>query len=441
MKMISTALILLIVMIPMSLLAVTEDWVYRYDGPEHLDDRSSSVIFGSDGQIYTAGYSYIGAAYRALVIGLTPSGGQRWIYSYDVWGYEDAFNDLVEGGDGDLYAAGYSDLGAGAAYDVIIASIDRAGNEQWTFRYDSGMNTSDMAKSITVDPMGDLYTTGYSWDSQVGDYVPLVVSVDSTGQFRWAYRPVNLPGFANHAVYGPDGNLYITAYVNGDYGSTFTVISLTTDGQERWVYSPLSALGGASSIAFDPQGNLYTSGKINNLPAIVSLDPAGKERWIYAYDDSLLISGSAGSIAWADGNLFTAGTAYYPIETTYYDWLVIGVDTSGQEIWAYRYDYLGGSDTATALTWDSQTRRLYVTGYSYQTILPVVSLDTNGQERWIYSYDYGPYDDAYAIASNGGNIAVAGESGDWDSEDLTVIRLTEGPVVKGRKDRIPQALP
>ena len=313
MKKMSTALILLIVMIPMSLLAVTEDWVYRYDGPEHLGDRSEQVIFGSDGQLYTAGYSYVGVAYRALVIGLTPSGGQRWIYFYDVPGYEDAFNDLVEGADGNLYATGYSDAGTGAAYDVIIASTDTAGNERWTFRYDAGPNTSDMAKSITEDPSGDLYTAGYTWDAQVGDYIPLVVSVDSTGQFRWAYRPVSLPGFANHVGYGPDGNLYITAYVNGSYGSNFTVISLTTGGQERWVYSPPSAPGGANSIAFDPAGNLYVTGVINNLPAITSLDPAGQERWVYAYDDSLLIFGSAGAITYADGNLYAAGTANFPI--------------------------------------------------------------------------------------------------------------------------------
>lgn len=446
MKRISAVIILLLVTIPIALFAVTEEWVYRYDGPEHLDDRSSSVMFGTDAQLYTAGYSYVGYAYRALIIGLTRSGGQRWFYSYDVPGYEDAFNDLVEGAGGDIYAAGYSDAGgAWDGYDLIVAAVDTAGNGQWTYRYDTGPDMSDVAFSICSDSDGNLYAAGYSWDLQQWGTatVPLVVSVDSTGQFRWAYHPAYLPGSANSQVCGPDGNIYVAGFFNGDSGGEFCVISLTRDGAERWIYTPApSQQGGSMSITFDANGNLYAAGDIGNRPAIVALDTAGVERWSYTYDDSTIFSGNANAgIVCAGGNIYTAGTAYYPIEISYYDWVVVSVDTAGQERWTYRYDHLGGNDQCSALVYDFQTRLLYATGYSQQTILPVVSLDTNGQERWVYSYDYGPYDDAYAIAANGGQIAVAGESGDWNTEDLTVIRLSEGAIIRGRRGRARSALP
>lgn len=46
------------IFLPLILLAQTENWVYRYNGPGNGFDVAGSLVYGADGNIYAAGYSY-----------------------------------------------------------------------------------------------------------------------------------------------------------------------------------------------------------------------------------------------------------------------------------------------------------------------------------------------------------------------------------------------
>jgi hypothetical protein len=194
--------------------------LYRYNGPGNGWDEAYSVVYGLDGNIYIAGWSYGSGTYDDFtVISLTTNGNQRWVYRYDGsehhidWAYA-----LVYGTDGNIYAAGYV-----YANDRIVISLTPGGNERWVYR-------GDLSYGLVYSPIiygadGNIYTGGVAYG-----YDLAIVSLTSSGQPRWEYR-YNGPGdgwdVARSIVYGSDGNIYIAGYSFGvGSGIDFIVISL-----------------------------------------------------------------------------------------------------------------------------------------------------------------------------------------------------------------------
>jgi len=104
----------------------TERWVYQYNGPGNDYDWASSLVYGADGNIYIAGASYgSGTYYDFTVISLTSTGTQRWVYRYNGPGNgSDGAYSLVYGSDGNIYIAGYS-WGNGTGTDFTVISLTR----------------------------------------------------------------------------------------------------------------------------------------------------------------------------------------------------------------------------------------------------------------------------------------------------------------------------
>ena len=239
---------------------------------------------------------------------------------------------------------------------------------------------------------------------------------------RWVYRfngPANHDDEAIALIHSVDGNIYAVGYSSGNStDSDFTVVSLTPGGGERWVYrynGPGDSLDIARAIVCDPNGNLYVAGSSydnNNDAIIISLTPNGVERWVYRYNGSGNGDDITNSIVLGlDGNLYAAGVSYGT--GTEDDFVIVSVDTAGNERWVYRYDWTGGGDGAYTLVYGADNN-IYAAGYSYHFVswfvFTVVSIDSAGAERWIYhtqgtgvvdesaySVVYGQDDDIYAV--------------------------------------------
>jgi hypothetical protein len=63
-------------LLPLLLLAQSQNWVYRYNGPGNAEDWASPICYGSDGNIYAAGFSSgSGTDFDFTVISLNPQTG------------------------------------------------------------------------------------------------------------------------------------------------------------------------------------------------------------------------------------------------------------------------------------------------------------------------------------------------------------------------------
>ncbi len=300
-----------------------ERWVYRYDGPPSFVDWANSIVAGPDGNVYAAGMSYgSGTSGDFTVVSLTDSGVERWVYRYDGPGnFMDEANSIVMGSDGNLFVAGYS-VGNGTDYDFTVVSLTDSGVERWVYRYDGPLSFMDWASSIVVGSDGNLYSAGTSYGSGTsGDFT--VVSLTDLGAERWVYRydgTAHSSDGAHSVIMGSDGNLYSagTSYGSGTSGD-FTVVSLTDLGAERWVYrydGTAHSSDGAYSVVMGSDGNLYVAGtscgtETSGDFTVVSLTDSGVERWVYQYNGSANRDDRAHSITVGlDGNLYAAGGSH-----------------------------------------------------------------------------------------------------------------------------------
>lgn len=355
--------------------SMKERWVYRYNGPGNSLDEANSVVADADGNLYVAGFSTgIQTGEDFTVVSLSASGEERWVYSYD--GPEkgsDRARSVAIGTDGNLYVAGFRDasgLERNTVDDLVVISLTSSGAQRWIYCHDGPARSS----SIAVGPDGNLYIAGRI----KGIYTDFtVISLTPLGSERWVYRytgPGDFWDCANSIIIGTDDNVYAAGYSNGagDVGERdFTVVSLTSSGKERWVYrynGPGNNLDEANSVAMGTDGNVYIAGYSTGIETdkdltVISLTPLGGERWVYRYNGPGNSWDMAECIAVGlDGSVYAAGTSWPPY--VQYDFTVIKLSQSGEKLGRSVWAGSGYSHGGIALSAVVGTNgNIYVAGY------------------------------------------------------------------------------
>ena len=309
-----------------------------------------------------------------------------------------------------------------AAFDLLQIT------EGWTARYNGPGNSYDQAAAIAVDASGNVYVTGYSYDS-VTSYDYATIKYDTNGNELWVagYNgPGNSYDYAAAIAVDATGNVYVTGNSDGGSGTSYdyATIKYDTNGNELWVArynGPGNSYDQAAAIAVDASGNVYVTGYSYSGTsfdyATIKYDANGNELWLARYNGPGNSSDQAAAIAVdASGNVYVTG--YSSGSGTADDYATIKYDTDGNELWVSRYNGPGNSyDQAAAIAVDA-SGNVYVTGnsdggsgtyYDYATI----KYDANGNELWLARYnDPGNnYDAATAIAVDAsGNVYVTGNS-------------------------------
>lgn len=158
-----------------------ERWIYRYNGPGNGYDEALAIVAGIDSNLYVGGLSTgVGTLEDLTIVSLTPQRGERWVYRYDgPGGDQDDARSLVLGRTSNLYAAGGSE-GSGSGSDFIVVDVSLSGTERWIYRYDGPGNSNDWASSMNIGVDDNLYVAGYSTGNTTsGDFT--VISLTTVG--------------------------------------------------------------------------------------------------------------------------------------------------------------------------------------------------------------------------------------------------------------------
>ncbi len=409
-------------------------------------DSGSAIATDGLGNVYTTG-SFEGTVDfdpGAATFNLTSAGGADiFVSKLDsagnfVWAKALGGNDFDGGsgisldGLGNVYTTGYFpgtadfDPGAGTfnltsagGTDIFVSKLDSSGNFVWAKAL--GGTGFDRGRGISLDGLGNVYTTGYfpgtaDFDPGAGTFnltsagsTDIFVSkLDSSGNFVWAMA---LGGtgqdLGNGIAIDGLGNVYTTGFFNGtaDFDPGAGTFNLTSFGDSDIFVSKLDsagnfvwakALGGTgqdfgNGIAIDGLGNVYTTGFFNgtvdfdpgagtfNLTSaggadifVSKLDSSGNFVWVKAlggtgqnYGNGIAIDGL--------GNVYTTGyftgTADFdPGAGTFnltsagnYDDFVSRLDSAGSFVWAKA---LGGtgSDIGSGIAIDG-LGNVYTTGF------------------------------------------------------------------------------
>jgi uncharacterized delta-60 repeat protein len=431
------------------LFAQGENWIYRYSSSLNYWDQANSIAYGTDGNIYAAGFSSGHDTYLDfLVISLSSAGDTNWVYCYNgPWNFADRANSVIYGADGNIYAAGAS-TGHGPDRDFTVISLTTTGDTNWVYKYNGPGNNWDEAYSIVYGNDNNIYAAGYSNSSGIdADFT--VISFTNTGDTNWIYTyngSGNYGDFAYSIVYGSDGNIYAAGYSGtSDSSSDFTVISLTSAGTANWVYryhGSGNLSDKANSIVYGADGNIYAAGISYDSDAssdftVISLTPAGIANWIYRYRMGHSENTAYSIVYGTDGNIYAAGTTVG--NGTGQDFIIINLTTAGDTNWVYLYNGPGNSDDYSYSLVYGADDNIYAAGSSMgngtSNDFTVISLTTAGETNWVYRYyglvgDYGDFATSIVYGADS-NIYIAGQStGSGTGQDFIVISLSPDYGVK-----------
>jgi uncharacterized delta-60 repeat protein len=427
----------------------SEKWVARYNGPAASTDEARDIALDSWGNVYVTGYSYdSNTSYDYATIKYDPNGNQKWVDRYNGPGNGgDEARAIALDSEGNIYVTGGS-YGSNGYSGYATVKYDPNGDEKWVARY-NGLGDG-YAVGIAVNGLGNVYVTGYSYDSNTSyDYA--TVKYDPNGNQKWVAR-YNGPGnggaaedIATGIAIDNWGNVYVTGYsYDSNTSYDYATIKYDPNGNQKWVnrYNGPGNSGEESrSIAIDNWGNVYITGvsyDSNGMGdyATIKYDPNGNEKWAALYNGPGNGRDEARAIALDSfGNVYVTGFIYD--SNTGNDCATIKYDPNGNQKWVACYNMLGNSDdSGFALTLDS-LGDVYVTGYSYDSNgysgYTTIKYDSNGNEKWAARYN-GPAnigDEARAIAIDGsGNVYVTGWSiGSGTDSDYATIKYAQAPCI------------
>jgi hypothetical protein len=288
----------------------------------------------------------------------------------------------------------------------------------------AGGSGDDFVYSVKVDNAGNVYSTGYFYNTvdfdpgagisnltQEGNGDIFVLKLDASGNFVWARSMGgSLPDRGVDISVDNAGNVYTVGFFNDttDFDPGVGTFNLTSAGQRDIFISKLDASGNfvwagsiggtnndyANSIELDASGNLHITGGFNGMadfdPGVGSfnLTPVGNT------DIFVLKLDAAGSFIWAKG----MGSTTVDFANS------IALDASGNVITTGRFSGTGDFDPGAGVS------NLSTTGGDD---VFVSKLNSNGDFVWAKNFgSLSASDEAYSVAiDNNGNIYTTGEFG------------------------------
>jgi uncharacterized delta-60 repeat protein len=211
-------------------------WERRYNGLGNGGDMAYAIDVDNSGNVYVTGYSRNGTDSDYATIKYNSIGDTLWVRRYDGPGISsDLARALVVDNSGNVYVTGESSNGTNMDYTTI--KYNSNGDTLWVRRYNGSGNSSDDARTITLDGSGNVYVSGRSVGNGTGwDYATIKYSSD--GDSLWVMR-YNGSGNQEDQVSGlavdDFGNVYVTgvSYGSGTFDDFVTIKYSQTVGIEE----------------------------------------------------------------------------------------------------------------------------------------------------------------------------------------------------------------
>jgi hypothetical protein len=421
-----------------------------FEGTVDFDPSSNTFNLTSNG------------GYDIFISKLDNNGNFVWAKQFGANGQDVGYS-IATDNNGNLYATGHFmgtidfdpgigtyNLTSNGNNDIFILKLNSSGNFIWAKQF--GGTNNDIGRSVVVDDMNNIYTTGNF--TEIVDFDPnggvynltansnsdiFISKLDSNGSFIWAKQIAGTnEAFCLNLTLDTANNIYYTGYFTGTYDfdpstNNYNLTSTTTDvfvskldsnGNFVWAKQIEGNAPGiySHSITTDDSSNIYITGYFYDT---IDFDPS-----INTY------------------NLTSNGSS---------DIFISKLDVNGNFIWAKN---LGGSSGEIGLSIKSDSYdNIYTTGYFQGNVdfdpntsmynltslgnrdIFILKLNNNG--NFVGANQFGGINDDYGneIAIDElGNIYLTGyftETVDFDpstntfqltsfgSRDIYVLKLSE----------------
>lgn len=289
--------------------------------------------------------------------------------------------------------------------DYVVVKYRPTGEQGWVARYDHNRGEpyyADDAKAACIDPAGNVYVTGSSYNAGT-EHDCATVKFNSSGTLLWSARwdgGLYRSDAGRAITTDQQGNVYVTGIAAGEHP---LALKYSPDGDLLWVAVD-SASGSSDAVAVDPAGNVYSFGTIGTdgwmSYYLTKHDSIGRKLWDAIYDGggddasyAMVLDDSAG--------IYVTGLSDGP--GTGWDICTVKWDSAGNRCWVARYDQSGWGDIGEDLATDG--KYVYTVGSCTDSFplvnMCLVTIDAvSGSILWASPF-------RYPGAARGGATAVA----------------------------------
>jgi hypothetical protein len=360
--------------------ASTALWTNRYEGPVSGWDQPTALAVDGSGNVYVTGFSrtaFFSDDFDYATIKYSSAGVPLWTNRHVGPANLDQAEALAVDSSGNVFVTGYS-VGSGTGPDYATIAYSSAGVPLWTNRFSApNVSGNDRAYAIGVDNNGNVFVTGWSYDSNaVPGYATLGYSKDGATLWTNRFEPVGSTSFLAPAMaVSPNGHVYVTAASWNGTNDDFVTISYSSAGVPLWT-NRYGGSGNAAdqpkAIALDANGNVIVTGHsstgIRSVVATIAYSSAGLPLWTNRFDRHGGLGASGGEALATDtnGNVYVTGSSVLiDASGSHPSYSILAFSSTGVLLWNNNYDGLASGDRPALAVKVDNSGNLYAAGYSW----------------------------------------------------------------------------
>ncbi|MCL8312754.1 SBBP repeat-containing protein [Leptospira interrogans] len=394
------------------------------------------------------------------------SGTRQWTRLLGVAGASTTAYGITSDSLGNVYTTGMTSGNLdgqvqSGTQDLFVTKYDGNGNKQWT-RLLGVAGIQTLARGITSDNLGNVYTTGTTFGNLDGQALSgtqdlFVTKYDGSGNKQWT-RLLGVAGAttqANGISRDIFNNLHVSGYTLGNLdGQALSgiqdlfVTKYDTGGNKQWtrLLGVAGQITQGNGVAFDSSGNIYLTGRTSgNLDGqalsgiqdlfVTKYDTGGNKQWTRLLGVAGVSTTAYGITSDSLGNVYTTGVTSGNLDgqalSGTQDLFVTKYDTGGNKQWTRLLGVAGQITQANGIASDS-SGNTYLTGRTSGSLdgqalsgtqdLFVTKYDSGGNKQWTRLLGIaGVSTTAYGITSDSlGDLYSTGiTSGNLDGQILT----------------------
>jgi uncharacterized delta-60 repeat protein len=326
---------------------------------------------------------------------------QQWQTTYNGDGdFSDHFTCMVEGENGNIYAAGYTQKTDDNA-DFLVAKFNSQGQQVWTHSWRGNGQGPDIAYGIVFNN-NTIFATGEVSNAGVGfDFFTIAIS--TSGDSLWGAH-YNDPTYnqydqANAICVDFDGNVILAGESDRDPSSIinddFLVIKYSPTGTLLWTqrYNHTgNATDRAIAVACDGQNNVVVAGRANNGGdddyAVLQYSASGTLNWSQFFDNGDIDRAADMGID-ANNNIYVTGRSNNGNDD---DFRTLKYSSGGVQLFNVAYDFVEDDradfmdvnpDGSFVITGRSDGSAAAIVNYNYRT----VKYSSDGAQQWTATYE------------------------------------------------------
>ncbi|HZH97690.1 MAG TPA: hypothetical protein VEX38_01855, partial [Fimbriimonadaceae bacterium] len=406
-----------------------ESWANRYYLTAGRMNRPNQMAMDSQGNLLVATTCSDGTYGDIVLLKYNPGGTLLWTARYNgSAGKDDGATGLVLDSEGNAYLSGYTEVN-GKYSEMLALKFDANGNKVWESTYGLDGELYDAARTISLDPSGNVYISGPSDDGSwnfTKDYATL--KIDPQGVRQWVRRyPAANAGFnLFRQVVDSAGNVYLACDTrpNGPNGQDILLVKYDTNGFQKWVRSWNSGPSMHDvplTLTMESTGNIVVVGRTgpsqwaSNGGVVLKYNPIGELIFTNTNTGSPEANASPSSgVLDSANNLYVVGQI--PNSSNQYRGYITRYNASGEVAWSRVFDDPDSPSDQMRLIRLDQFGGVYIAGDTFRTAsdrdFHVVKYNRDGDYLWQRRYNSPNNAGDYTIdmlVDGYGNVHLTGE--------------------------------